>query len=301
VDRTAGRTGYCGAGDRLEIYRAAAHMGEEPPLSGAGGSGAVFFSRCTLRCGYCQNFPWSRRGAGTACTVEDLARQLAALHAQGCHNWNLVSPTPWLPLIAEALDHAKKHGAWLPLVYNTSGYELPETMHSFRDCADVYLPDLRYARNETARIASDAADYVDVARRAVQWMWEQAGPLRVDSRGNAVRGLICRILVLPGHADEAVTSLEWLAGATGSGAAVSVMSQYRPVYEAAEGRLGPSWQRTVARDEYEKVCLAVERLGFEHGWIQEFGETTTEHLLGCTMKQGLTPECGRQEEKHERT
>jgi len=301
VDRTAGRKGYCGASDRLQIYRVAPHPGEEPPLSGTRGSGTIFFSRCTLRCGYCQNFPWSVRGEGAFCGVEELTAHLETLHARGCHNWNLVSPTPWLPMIAAALEEAKKDGVSLPVVYNTSGFESRDTLETFARFVDVYLPDLRYASSTTAAWASDAPDYVGIARAAVEWMWRRAGPLRVDAKGIAVSGVICRVLVLPGHAEEAVASLEWLAKVTRGNIAVSVMCQYRPVYRAAEGGLGEGWQRTITRAEYDLVCSAVERLGLQRGWVQEFGENTTEHLLGCNMKRGTPARRGREEKAHERT
>ena len=301
IDRRAGRRGYCRAGDTLEVYRVAPHHGEEPPLSGARGSGTIFFSRCTLRCGYCQNYPWSQEAQGCRCSLAEFVGQLKALHAQGCHNWNLVSPTPWLPLIAAGLDAAKKDGVMLPVVYNTSGFEREEVLEDFGGYVDIYLPDLRYADERTARLASDADGYVAAARCGVGRMWEQAGPLRVNRHGVAVSGVICRILVLPGHAHEAVESLEWLADTTHAEVAVSVMSQYHPAYRAADGRLGAGWERTIRAAEYETVCSAVERLGFRHGWVQDFGHETAQHLLGCNMAEGMLPPGSGQEDNHERT
>ena len=286
VDRAAGCKGYCKAGAALEIFSVAPHHGEEPPISGSHGSGTIFFSRCTLSCGYCQNFPWSQEEEGDLCHAAAFAGQLKALHAAGCHNWNLVSPTPWLPLIAAGLDAAKKDGILLPVVYNTSGFEREEVLEDFGHYVDIYLADLRYANAETAVSASDAPGYVAAARCAIEWMWRNAGPLRVDRQGIAMSGLICRILVLPGHAEEAVQSLEWLAAATGAEVAVSVMSQYHPAYRAAQGRMGECWQRTVRATEYETVCSAVEKLGFRTGWVQDFGSETTQHLLGCDMTEG---------------
>ena len=131
VNRLAGEHGFCRAGNELEIYRYAPHHGEEPPISGRKGSGTVFFSRCTLKCLYCQNYPWSQEGAGKKITVEKLAAILRELRDEGCHNWNLVSPTHWLPMIYSALESVKKDGKMLPVVYNTSGYERVETIEKY--------------------------------------------------------------------------------------------------------------------------------------------------------------------------
>jgi putative pyruvate formate lyase activating enzyme len=294
ADRAAGGRGYCGAGAVPRVFRHGAHFGEEPPLSGRRGSGTVFFSHCTLRCIYCQNHPWSQGAAGEDCGVEGLRDMFAALAAQGCHNWNLVSPTPWLPAIRAAAA-ALPADTRLPFVYNTSGYEREETLAAYRDLIDIALPDLRYARPETAAAASDAADYVTVARKALAWFWREAGPLRTDAEGIAVGGTICRILVLPGHADEAVASLEWIAGNIGTGLHLSVMSQYTPAHLA---RHRPGWNRRVTADEYRQVTGAVERLGFANGWLQPFhGAETTAGLRGWEMPPGAGTVGGRKEQQ----
>lgn len=280
VNREVGQTGYCRAGRVTQVFRYGAHPGEEPPISGTRGSGAVFFSQCTLRCVYCQNYPWSQDGRGEAYTVEELVGIFGALRAEGCHNWNLVSPTPWLPMIGEALARIRKAGQNLPVVYNTSGFERVETVRAMAGNADVYLTDLRYAGADTAVRGSDAAAYVQCSRAALLEMWRQAGPLVVDAEGVAVRGVICRLLILPGLAHEACASLEWLAQQVGSQAAVSVMAQYTPTYRALG--LAP-WNRTITRAEYDLVCRTVERLGFTEGWIQDFGVASGDSLAGFNM------------------
>ena len=262
------------------MYRYGAHGGEEPPISGSRGSGAVFFSRCTLRCLYCQNYPWSQDGRGDAYTPEDLAGILNRLRAEGCHNWNLVSPTPWLPMIGAALRLAGAAGQRLPVVYNTSGYERVETLRGLDGMADVYLTDLRYATEASARRGSGAADYVNASRAALREMWRQKGPLELGADGLARRGVICRILILPGLAREACQSLEWLAGAVGTRVAVSVMAQYTPAYRAAGLA---EWGRPITRAEYDAVCRAAERLGFGEGWIQDFGGAGDTALAGYRM------------------
>jgi putative pyruvate formate lyase activating enzyme len=278
--RGAGRLGFCKAGAAPEIFRYGRHDGEEPPVSGGRGSGTVFFSRCTLRCLYCQNYPWSQEGEGRVYDAAGLAGVLEALRAQGCHNWNLVSPTPWLPWAIEARERARRTGADLPVVYNTSGFERVETLEALAGWVQVYLTDLRYARPESADEGSGAAGYVTAARAALLEMWRQAGPLVCDGDGVARQGTICRLLVLPGRGDEAVENLAWLAEHVGTEIAVSVMAQYTPAYRAV-GREG--WGRRPARAEYDRVVEAVETLGFEAGWVQDYELPAPDELVGFKM------------------
>lgn len=281
ADRFAGRLGYCGAGSSVRVFRYGSHHGEEPPISGTAGSGTVFFSHCTLKCVYCQNYRWSQSGAGTEYATADLARILAGLRAEGCHNWNLVTPTPWLPQIRQALKAVRAEGLSLPVVYNTSGFERPETLAEYRDVADVFLTDLRYSRESSAQEGSGCGGYVEAARQAFLQMWSLAGPLELDGSGLAVRGVICRLLILPGHAREAVENLQWLADCVGTQVSVSVMAQYTPAHRAIslEG-----WDRPILRSEYDEVCEALESLGFTQGWVQEFGEKPPTDLIGFEME-----------------
>ena len=205
-----------------------------------------------------------------------------SLRKTGCHNWNLVSPTPWLPHIREALSLAKGEGPALPVVYNTSGYERVETLEEFAGLADIFLVDLRYAREASGLEGSGVGDYVAVARRAVLEMWRQAGRLRVGDHGVARAGTICRLLILPGRADEAVENLRWLAEKVGTDIAVSVMAQYVPAHSAAQGR--PPWNRRITEREYALVSAAVETLGFDGGWVQEFEGDVAADLVGYRMK-----------------
>lgn len=277
-----GRPGYCRAGGEAQVFSFGAHHGEEPPVSGTRGSGAVFFSRCTLRCVYCQNFPWSQMGRGETYTVDELARMFRRLRDDdACHNWNLVSPTPWLPMILPALELAARAGGKLPVVYNTSGFDRVETIRALAGVVDVYLADLRYAEQSSATAGSDAPEYVAAARAAFLEMWRQAGPLRLDRNGLALAGVICRLLVLPGLAGEACANLRWLADNVGAGVAVSVMAQYVPAYRAPE--LAP-WNRRITVPEYEMVCRQAEDLGFAHGWIQDYDTYSKQELLGFAMR-----------------
>jgi putative pyruvate formate lyase activating enzyme len=252
-------------------------------VSGTRGSGTVFLSHCTLACLYCQNFPWSQHREGSLQSAEALADILADLAAQGCHNWNLVSPTPWLPQLRAASRIAKERGFQRPFVYNTSGFERIEVAETYRELMDVVLTDLRYADPRTAVEASAARDYVDAARGFAAWAWRHVGPLELDDDGIARRGMICRLLVLPGHADEAVANLEWLAASLGTEVHVSLMAQYTPVHRAASL---PGWNRRVSREEYALVTDRLEALGFENGWVQALEEEDSGALLGCAMPAG---------------
>jgi putative pyruvate formate lyase activating enzyme len=278
VDRTDDQRGFCGAGLDAEVFRYGAHHGEEPVLSGHRGSGTVFFSRCTLHCIYCQNHPWSQEGAGRTYDAEGLAEIFRKL--ADCHNWNLVSPTPWLPQVRVALELAKGGGVQLPVVYNTSGFERPELIAALAGMVDIYLPDLRYATAASAEAGSGRADYVDTARAAVRAMWDQVGPLQVDAGGIAKRGLICRLLILPGRAEEAVANLYWLAETLGRDVAVSVMSQYVPAHEAPAH---PGWERRIDRREHERVYAAMMDCGFTQGWCQDWEGGTDPELIGYRM------------------
>mgnify|MGYP006294527137 CR=1 FL=1 len=283
VDREAGQTGFCGAGASAEIYRYGPHHGEEPPLSGDHGSGTVFFSRCTLHCVYCQNYPWSQEAQGEAYTVEQLAGIFTDLASQGCHNVNLVSPTPWLPPIVAAAESAGRRGALPPMVYNTSGFERIEVIDRLAGFVDIYLTDLRYSREASAREGSGRGDLAETEREALRAMWAQTGPLRTDAQGIARRGTICRMLVLPGRAGEAVDNLRWIAEELGVEVPVSVMSQYHPAFKA---RTMPGWNRGLFLEEFDDVRREVERLGFENGWVQDLTLDCSEELLGFKMRAG---------------
>ena len=283
VDRLAGQTGYCKAGLLPRVFRYGPHFGEEPPVSGTRGSGTVFFSHCTLRCLYCQNHPWSQAGQGDDLSIDALRDIFRGVAEKGCHNWNLVSPTPWLPQIREAVTPLIRAGISLPFVYNTSGFEAPETLEAFSGLADIALIDLRYATAESASEGSDARFYVDAARRAFLWFWNRLGPLETDADGIAKRGVICRLLALPGRVSEAIANLEWLAKHAGNEVHISVMSQYTPVHRATQLA---GWDRKVCEEEYALLTEAAGDLGFEHGWIQEFEGDAPAGLLGQAMPAG---------------
>ena len=278
VDRENGKTGFCGAGALPRVFRWGPHFGEEPPLVGEHGSGCIFFSRCTMKCLYCQNSPWSWKGGGEDITIPRLTEVLRELAVKDrCSNWNLVSPTPYLPFIREAAAPLLVEGIRLPFVWNSSGYESVETLEAYADLCDTALFDLRYSRDENARAASAAHNYVASARAAIRWAYGR-------TRRTDQPPLIVRILVLPGHAEEAIESLAWLATELSPQIPVSLMSQFTPAYRALET---PPFNRKVTPEEYESVTEAATDFGFENGWIQSYEAADPAlALLGENMPGG---------------
>ena len=275
--RCGKRPGFCGAGLSPRVFRWGPHFGEEPPITGERGSGCVFFSRCTMKCVYCQNSPWSWGGEGRDISVEELVGIMRDMAVKDrVENWNLVSPTPYLPYIREAVAPLFAEGIRLPFVWNSSGYERVETLEEYSDLCDWALFDLRYSRDETAVSLSQAPGYVAASRAAVKWAWNKQSNNRStqaikQSNNQTIKqsnnGLIVRILVLPGHADEAIENLAWLATEVSNEVAVSVMAQYTPAYKGLET---PPFDRPVTKDEYESVVEAASDFGFENGWIQGY-------------------------------
>ncbi len=266
VDRMAGEKGFCRAPGGLHLSSIFAHHGEEPPLSGSGGSGTVFFSHCTLRCVFCQNHQLSHGGQGRTYGIDELAERMLDLQHEGCHNVNLVTPGHYLPWVLRAIRHAAESGLRLPIVYNCGGYESPEALALLQRVVDIYLPDMKYADNTPAQTFSSAADYVEVNREAIRRMFRQVGPLRLDSRGIAYRGLCIRHLVLPnGLAGSEQVAAHLAAEYDPSDITVSLMAQYRPLHLAARYT---DIARRPSKSEYLRARRAFEEAGFE-GFYQD--------------------------------
>lgn len=267
TDRTAGLQGPCGGGVEPRVARWLAHAGEEPPLSGVRGSGTVFFSGCSLRCLFCQNYEISQKRWGREISVERLARIMLELEASGCHNVNLVSPTHYAPQIAVALDRARVQGLSVPVVYNSHGYDSPEALSLMEGKVDIYLPDMKYVCNSTAEELSCAPRYVETNREALTRMFSQVGFLEEDPEtGLARKGMLVRILVLPGGLAGVKASLAWLAETFSPALSVSLMAQYAPLHRGLER---PPLDRRLSLDEYEEAVETAEALGFENLWVQD--------------------------------
>ena len=254
--------GRCGLPKTAHVARAALHFGEEPCISGSRGSGTVFFGGCTLTCAFCQNQAISRTAAGAPVTAERLAAMFQALVAEGAHNINLVSPTPYVPVIREALLLYRPP---VPVVYNSSGWERVETLRALEGLVDVYLPDYKYASAELALALSGAENYPDTALAAVLEMARQTGPVVLDGDGLIVRGTVVRHLVLPGHTNDSVRCLEILAERLPKGCYVSLMFQYTPMGEVAGH---PELSRRLTPRECNKVWDALDALGLSDGYVQ---------------------------------
>ena len=265
VNRTVS-TGFCKATDEMYIARAALHYWEEPPISGTNGSGTIFFSGCSLSCVFCQNRDISRGRVGKTVKIDRLADIMMNLQSKGAHNINFVTPTHFVPSIAESIKIARAKGLSVPIVYNTGSYDNLSTLKMLDGLVDVYLPDLKYFAPKTSAALSSAADYPIVARAAIDEMVRQVGEPSFDRQGIMTRGVIVRILLLPGHVAEAKLSLKYLMDTYGDKIYVSLMNQYTPM----QG-MRPPLDRKVTREEYYQLTDYAERLGLVNGFTQEFG------------------------------
>lgn len=265
ANRSGGQRGFCGAGQTVRIARTMLHRWEEPCLVGAHGAGAVFFSHCTLRCIYCQNAAISHEGDGSDVTEEELARLFLSLARQGAATLDLVTPTHYTPQILRALSLARKNGLTLPVVWNTSGYETVENVSRIAGAADIFLPDLKYAAEESGRLYSTAPDYAAAAQAAVTAMVKQLGPVQFSADGQLLRGVLVRHLVLPGHRRESIALVRWLWENFGDRVQLSLMRQYTPLFRAAEF---PPLHRQLTTFEYESVVDAARALGMTRVYVQ---------------------------------
>lgn len=253
--------GFCGLNNRIKVARIAPHMWEEPPISGKNGSGAVFFSGCTLRCIYCQNYEISENNRGKYITTQKLAEEFKRLESLGVHNINLVSPTPYVNLIKEALDIYKPS---VPIVYNSSGCERIETIKSLKGYVDIYLPDFKYSDDTLALNYSKAKNYTDTAKSAISEMINQTGENRIDKNGIMKSGVIIRHLVLPNHTKNSMGVLD-IIKENFPDIPVSLMGQYTPVHKAVgHEKLG----RKITKREYNKVKNYMAELEID-GFLQE--------------------------------
>jgi putative pyruvate formate lyase activating enzyme len=263
TDRTSGKVGYCGVGADMLIGRAALHEWEEPIISGENGSGAIFFSGCSLGCVYCQNRRISKDKVGKKVSEEELSEIMLRLRDAGAHNINLVTPTHYAIGIKRAVSIAKEKGLTLPIVYNTASYDSIEALKYLENTVDVYLPDFKYYRAKTAREYSFAENYVDAAKEAIAEMVRQK-PKPVIEDGLMKSGVIVRILLLPGHVAEAKLSLSYLYKTYGDSIYVSLMSQYTP-----SENLPAPLNRRVTAAEYGELVEYADKMGIKNCFIQE--------------------------------
>jgi len=279
------KPGFCGAKEDVYIYTAFLHQGEEPGISAKTGSGTLFFSGCSLKCCYCQNFKFSQKLTGHEFSIDKMAAMMLKLQKKGAANINLVTPTHYLPQILKALSIAYENGLNIPLVYNTSGYEKPQIIQMLDGIVDIYLPDAKYFDSETAaKYSSGAKDYPQNNQASLLEMYRQQPRcipgLQLDCKSGMQRGMIVRHLVLPGHIQESLDILKWLKNNLPD-ALVSVMFQYQPYYKAKDTL---EINRPVNKQEYQAVKDLVETIHIQ-GWVQEY--TAQETLAGAYFEPGF--------------
>ena len=295
ADRESGKPGFCGENSTIYVARAALHMWEEPCISGAEGSGAVFFTGCPLKCIYCQNYAISAHNLhhafGQKMTVSELSEAFLQLENQGANNINLVTPTHYSYEIIKALDIAKGEGLSIPIVYNCSGYEKVETLKALSSYVDIYLTDFKYMDERLAGALSKASDYPEVAKRALSEMVWQCGKAEFDERGMMQKGVIVRNLLLPGHVNNSKAVVKYLAENYGDEVYISLMSQYTPLNHVEEyvkkleerGALDEAdlirpLLRKVTKREYKRLIDYALSLSLENVFIQE-GDVAKESFI----------------------
>jgi len=266
VNRTRGERGFSRSGLFPIVSSYNVHHGEEPPISGARGSGTIFLTHCNLHCVFCQNYPISQLGVGREKSVEALGQMMLDLQERGCHNINWVTPTHFVPQILDALFFAVERGFRLPLVYNTNGYDSPETLELLEGIVDIYLPDMKYADEGTARVCSQAPNYPAVNASAIQEMYRQVGRGKYAGDGTMERGLIIRHLLLPNGLAGTESMARFVAETLSGQCPVSLMTQYFPAYRA---KGFPKLRRRLSRQEFDEALEILDRYRLSGGWMQE--------------------------------
>jgi putative pyruvate formate lyase activating enzyme len=259
-------TGFCNAPADIKVNLHQLHHGEEPCLSGTGGSGTIFFSHCNLKCVFCQNHSISHLGWGNIVTEDKVINMMLELQDKGAHNINLVTPTHYSVQLAEILQQVKGSNLHIPVVWNSSAYENVETLRRLEGLVDIFLPDLKYADCIYSVKYSNAEDYPLVAREAIKEMHRQVGNLVCDKDDIAVKGLIIRLLVMPGKVAGVSESLQWIYDNLGNEVFLSLMAQYYPTPQVNDF---PEINRGITQAEYNEVLETLERLDFKNGFTQE--------------------------------
>ncbi|NJD21265.1 MAG: radical SAM protein [Melioribacter sp.] len=269
VDRTKNELGFCHSRNLPIVSSYTAHYGEEPVLSGTRGAGNIFFGNCNLRCMFCQNFEISQNWKierEHEISSEQLAEIMIELQRRNCHNIGLVSPTHFSAVILKSIYLAVEKGLSLPVIYNTNGYDSVEMLKLYNSVIDIYLPDLKYGDNRSARTYSKIDNYFDEAKKAIKEMFNQVGDELVYKDGVVVRGLIIRHLVLPNGLSESEKVFKFIAEELSPNVHISLMSQYYPSNKASNDIL---INRTLRESEYEKAIERMDKYGLHNGWIQE--------------------------------
>lgn len=283
INRSTGQTGICGVSSEIKVARAALHYWEEPCISGKRGSGAVFFSGCSLHCVFCQNREISDGKAGKVISKERLSDIFMELADKGANNINLVTPGQYIPDIVWAVNDAKSRGMKLPIIYNTSGYENVTELKLLEGIVDVYLPDFKYMDSTLSARYSRAKDYPSVAKQALSEMVRQQPDVVIDdATGLIQKGVIVRQLLLPGHVNDAKAVLKYLYDTYHDHVYISMMSQFTPI--ALKDY--PEINRTVTRREYERLVDYALKIGITNAFIQE-GDVAKDSFIPAFDCEGV--------------
>ena len=261
VDRSNNEKGFCRAGARMVINGYGPHFGEESILVGTCGSGTIFFSYCNLQCVFCQNYEISHNARGYEVNPSELAQIMMSFQRMGCHNINLVSPSHYVPQIAEAVFIAAKDGLVLPLVYNTGGYDDIDTLKLLDGIIDIYMPDIKFGDNNKAKKYTKSADYFDKSKLAVKEMHRQVGILKTDERDVAFRGLLVRHLVMPENIANTDKVFEFIANEVSKDTFVNTMSQYYPVHKSYTFS---ELSRKINKCEYDEAIENAKKFGLRN-------------------------------------
>lgn len=283
INRSTGQTGVCGVSSEIKVARAALHYWEEPCISGKKGSGAVFFSGCSLHCVFCQNREISDGKEGKVISKERLSDIFMELVDKGANNINLVTPGQYIPDIVWAVNDAKSRGMKLPIIYNTSGYENVTELRLLEGIVDVYLPDFKYMDSTLSAMYSRAKDYPSVAKQALSEMVRQQPDVVIDdATGLIQKGVIVRQLLLPGHVNDAKAVLKYLYDTYHDHVYISMMSQFTPI--ALKDY--PEINRTVTRREYERLVDYALKIGITNAFIQE-GDVAKDSFIPAFDCEGV--------------
>lgn len=283
INRSTGQTGICGVSSEIKVARAALHYWEEPCISGKRGSGAVFFSGCSLHCVFCQNREISDGKAGKVISKERLSDIFMELAGKGANNINLVTPGQYIPDIVWAVNDAKSRGMKLPIIYNTSGYENVTELKLLEGIVDVYLPDFKYMDSTLSAMYSRAKDYPSVAKQALSEMVRQQPEVVIDdATGLIQKGVIVRQLLLPGHVNDAKAVLKYLYDTYRDHVYISMMSQFTPI--ALKDY--PEINRTVTKREYERLVNYALEIGITNAFIQE-GDVAKDSFIPAFDCEGV--------------
>lgn len=283
INRRTGQTGVCGVSSEIKVARAALHYWEEPCISGKRGSGAVFFSGCSLHCVFCQNREISDGKEGKVISKERLSDIFMELAGKGANNINLVTPGKYIPDIVWAVNDAKSRGMKLPIIYNTSGYENVTELKLLEGIVDVYLPDFKYMDSTLSAMYSRAKDYPSVAKQALSEMVRQQPDVVIDdATGLIQKGVIVRQLLLPGHVNDAKAVLKYLYDTYHDHVYISMMSQFTPI--ALKDY--PEINRTVTKREYERLVNYALEIGITNAFIQE-GDVAKDSFIPAFDCEGV--------------